>query len=119
MSPATIVGSANGRSMNELTMLLPRNSSRTSTHAISVPASALITTTITEAISVSRSAATACGLLTAFQNESNAAVERLEEHRRQRDQGDDAQVRHGDPAAKDVSRDRDADLARCRGCRCG
>ena len=83
-------------------MPLPRKSSRTSTQAISVPNSALTSTTITEAISVSRSAATACGLLTAFQNASEPAVERLEQHRRQRDQRDDAQVRHGDAAAEDV-----------------
>ena len=34
---ATIVGSAKGRSISELTIPLPGNSSRTSTHAISVP----------------------------------------------------------------------------------
>ena len=51
-------------------MLLPGNSSRTSTHAISVPKSALTSTTITDAIRVSRSAATACGLLTAVQKPS-------------------------------------------------
>ena len=48
-------------------MLLPGNSSRTSTHAISVPNTALMSTTTTDAISVSFSAATACGLLIAFQ----------------------------------------------------
>ena len=69
--PATIVGSANGRSISELTIPLPRNSSRTSTHAISVPVTALITTTISDAISVSRSAATAWSLVTAVQNASN------------------------------------------------
>ncbi len=46
--PATIVGSANGRSMSALTIRLPGNSSRTSTHAISVPKIALISTTIAE-----------------------------------------------------------------------
>ena len=51
-------------------MLLPGNSSRTSTHAISVPNSAFTSTTITDAIRVSRSAATACGLLMASQNAS-------------------------------------------------
>ena len=70
MRPATIVGSAKGRSISEFTMPLPGNSSRTSTQAISVPNSALTSTTITEAISVSRSAATACGLLMEFQNVS-------------------------------------------------
>src|SRR5215207_1821562 len=51
-------------------MPLPGKSSRTNTHATSVPAIALITTTTADAISVSFSAATACGLLIAFQNES-------------------------------------------------
>ena len=48
-------------------MLLPGKSSRTSTQAISVPNTALIRTTTTDAISVSFSAATACGLLIAVQ----------------------------------------------------
>src|SRR5262245_8247383 len=50
---------------------LPGNSSRTSTQAISVPATALITTTISEATTVSFSAATACSLVTAVQNASH------------------------------------------------
>src|SRR5215204_1724375 len=62
-----MVGSANGRSISELTMFLPGKSSRTSTQAISVPNTALMSTTISDAISVSFSAATACGLLTAVQ----------------------------------------------------
>ena len=41
-TPATIVGSANGRSISAFTTPLPGNSSRTSTHAISVPNNALI-----------------------------------------------------------------------------
>ena len=59
MRLATIVGSAKGRSMIELRSRLPRNSSRTSTQAISVPITALITTTISEEIRVSLIAATA------------------------------------------------------------
>ena len=51
-------------------MPLPGNSSRTSTQAINVPNTPLISTTITEAISVSRSAATAWGLLIEFQKVS-------------------------------------------------
>ena len=35
--PATIVGSAKGRSMTALTIARPRKRSRTSTHATSVP----------------------------------------------------------------------------------
>jgi hypothetical protein len=42
-----------------LTTPLPGNSSRTSTQAISVPKTALMTTTITDAITVSLRAATA------------------------------------------------------------
>ena len=45
VSPATIVGSANGRSMSALTKRLPRNSSRTSTQAMTVPITALIAAT--------------------------------------------------------------------------
>ena len=70
MRLATIVGRAKGRSISELTMPLPRNSSRTSTQAITVPATALISTTIREAISVSRSEYQACGLVIEFQNVS-------------------------------------------------
>ena len=69
--PATIVGSANGRSISELTIPLPRNSSRTRTQAISVPVTALIAATTAEAISDSFSAATACSLVTAVQKVSN------------------------------------------------
>src|SRR3954447_5433102 len=57
--PATIVGSANGRSISALTMLRPRKRSRTSTHATSVPATSLTAATTIESSSVSFSAATA------------------------------------------------------------
>src|SRR3954447_4106773 len=66
--PATIVGSANGRSMTALTNALPRKRSRTSTHATSVPAAALIAAARIDRTSVSFSAATACGAVTASQN---------------------------------------------------
>src|SRR4051794_37927594 len=66
--PATIVGSANGRSMTALTNALPRKRSRTSTHATSVPATALTPATRIERTSVSFSAATACGAVTASTN---------------------------------------------------
>src|SRR3954453_2401049 len=56
--PATTVGSANGRSISALPTRLPGNSSRTSTHATSVPNSALIAATIRAAPSVSFSALT-------------------------------------------------------------
>src|SRR3954469_24195612 len=66
--PATIVGSANGRSMSALTNALPRKRARTSTHATRVPASALTAATRTARTSVSFSAATACGAVTASTN---------------------------------------------------
>src|SRR4029078_7539300 len=62
VSLATIVGSAKGRAISELTSPLPGNSSRISTHAISVPNTALIATTTSATVSVRRSAATAWGL---------------------------------------------------------
>ena len=46
--PATIVGSANGRSTSALTTALPGKWSRTSTQAISVPVTALIAATTSE-----------------------------------------------------------------------
>src|SRR3954447_1668455 len=69
-SPATIVGSANGRSISAFTNDLPRNSSRTSTHAISVPVTAFTAATAIAISSVNFSAATASLLETAFQNPS-------------------------------------------------
>src|SRR3954453_10818088 len=65
--PATIVGSANGRSITALMTALPRKRSRTSTQATSVPATALIAATRIDRTSVSFSAATACGAVTASQ----------------------------------------------------
>src|SRR5947209_18333226 len=65
-----MVGSAKGRSMMALTTPWPRNSSRTSTQAISVPVTALIATTISESTTVSSSADFAAGLDTARQNPS-------------------------------------------------
>src|SRR4051812_36262956 len=54
--------------MTALTTLFPRKSSRTSTHAIRVPITASIAATISDAISVSFIAATACGDVTSSQN---------------------------------------------------
>ena len=59
--PATIVGSANGRSMSVFTRRLPGNSSRTSVQASAVPVTALIATTPPESSNVSSSAARASG----------------------------------------------------------
>src|SRR5581483_8226066 len=65
--PATIVGSAKGRSITAFTSDLPRNRSRTSTHAISVPKTALTSATTAAITSVSFSAATPSGIETASQ----------------------------------------------------
>ncbi len=59
MRPATIVGSAKGRSMTAFTARLPRKSSRTSTQAIRVPITTLMPVTSSEMPSVKRRAATA------------------------------------------------------------
>ena len=63
VSPATIVGSANGRSIRELTNRLPGNRSRTRTQAISVPITAPIAATSSEATSVTASALSAVGVV--------------------------------------------------------
>ena len=62
--PATIVGSANGRSISELTIRLPGNSSRTRTQAMIVPNTALIGDDDRPRSIVSFSAATPAGLVT-------------------------------------------------------
>ena len=67
-SPATIVGSANGRSMIALTTDLPANESRTSTHAMIVPNTAVVSTASVDIASVSLRAETASGDETTSQN---------------------------------------------------
>src|SRR2546423_1214705 len=57
--------------MSAFTSLLPGKRSRTSTHAIAVPATAFTAATISDATSVSLSAATASLPVTAVQNASN------------------------------------------------
>ena len=64
---ATMVGSANGRSISALTKAFPRKSSRTNTQATSVPSTTLITATMSDTTTVMRSAARAFGVVTAFQ----------------------------------------------------
>src|SRR5215212_1717243 len=63
-----MVGSANGRSIRELTKFLPGNSSRTSTQAIRTPMTASIAATTIETIKVKRMAASACLLVMASTN---------------------------------------------------
>src|SRR5688500_7442679 len=65
---ATMVGSANGRSMSALTTRLPGNASRTRTHAMRVPITELSTATTAETRSVTPRAARATGAVTASQN---------------------------------------------------
>src|SRR5438067_1365333 len=67
--PATMVGSAKGRSITAFTSALARKLSRTSTHAVTVPRTALIRTTTRAVPSVSLRADTASGLETTCQNE--------------------------------------------------
>ena len=67
-SPATIVGSANGRSMIALMTDLPANESRTSTHAMIVPNTAVVSTASVDIASVSLRAETASGDETTCQN---------------------------------------------------
>src|SRR5205085_5979073 len=66
--PATIVGSAKGRSITAFTSALPRKSSRTSTQAVTVPSAALTSAAAAATTSVSLSAATLSLLETAVQN---------------------------------------------------
>ena len=67
-SPATIVGSANGMSMSTSRARLPKNWSRTRTHAISVPMTTLTTVTSSAWVTVSRMAAAVCSLVIVCQN---------------------------------------------------
>ena len=65
-----------------------------------VPKTALIATTIADAPRVSFSAASACGAVTSSQNEREPVLERLRDHRRERDQDDQAQVRDDEAAGE-------------------
>ena len=61
--------------MIALTKLLPRKSSRTSTHAISVPVTTLISATIAEITTVMISAARAAGAVIASTNAPTPPLE--------------------------------------------
>ena len=99
-SPATIVGSANGRSITALTNPLPGNSSRTSTHAIAVPVTAWIAATIADAASVSFSAASASGEVTTCQKTCRPSACEAPDDGRERDQDDEAEVDRQDAAGE-------------------
>src|SRR6476661_10951174 len=70
VSPATIVGRANGRSITAFTIDLPGKSPRTRTQAVTVPQTLLLSTTMKAAPKVSLSADTASGFETACQKAS-------------------------------------------------
>ena len=93
VSPATIVGSANGRSMSALTSRLPRNSSRTSTQAMSVPDHRVDRghDDRDDQRQLERRPAPRAPV-TASQNAAEPAVERLRDDGGERDQDDQAQV---------------------------
>ena len=123
--PATIVGSANGMSMTISSTREPRNGSRTSTQATSVPMTALTTATASDSASVSRSAAAASRVGDRRPEVRPAAAERLADHRGERQQDEQAEPeddhaearartpgRSGRPAAGAAPRT--AAPARCR-----
>src|SRR6478609_6196336 len=69
-SPTTIVGSANGRSMTELTKFLPGKSSRTSIQAVTVPSTPFVIAASAAIASESFSAANAWSDVTTSQKPS-------------------------------------------------
>ena len=94
---------------------LPGNASRTSTQAMSVPATALIAAATSEASRVKRSAATAWRLETASQNVGEAAVDRARQDRRERQQDDEAQPQQADAEAQRALREAPRARQRRRG----
>ena len=92
-SPATIVGSANGRSMIALTTDLPANESRTSTHAMIVPNTAVVSTARVAIASVSLSAETASGDETTCQKPDQPRFGRLRHDGSDRQHDDDQEER--------------------------
>ena len=96
MRPATIVGSAKGRSMTALTNALPRKSSRTSTKAMARPATELTMATISAATSVSSSGGDRLGLGDGGPERAPAAAERVGDERGDREQDEQRQVGDGE-----------------------
>ena len=94
---ATMVGSANGRSISALTKAFPRKSSRTNTQATSVPSTTLITATMSDTTTVMRSAARAFGAVTAFQKVTGPSSSDFEHDGGQRQKHDDAEPEGRDP----------------------
>ena len=92
--PATIVGSANGRSISVSTTRLPGNSSRTSTHAISVPITSVDERDDDRRDDRQLERGPASGVVTASQNAPSPSSCRAPHHRRERDEHDHAQVEH-------------------------
>ena len=83
--PATIVGSANGMSISTSSARLPKNRSRTSTQAISVPMTTLTTVTRNAVPTVSRIAAAVCSLVTVSQKPLHPPLRRGHHHGGERD----------------------------------
>ena len=103
-SPATIVGSANGRSMIALTTLLPANESRTRTHAMIVPNTAVVSTASVETTSVSFNAETACGEETTSQKPDQPLPVDFQMIGRDRQHDDDEQERRDEAHLQGESR---------------
>src|ERR1700761_88314 len=74
---ATIVGSANGRSIKASTKPLPGKESRTSTQAITTPNTVFTTATTADTATVNNSAERAAGESTACQNRIGPPVDAL------------------------------------------
>ncbi len=106
MRPATIVGSANGRSMTALTAALPRKRSRTSTHAISVPKTALIAAVASEIEQREAEGADRLPRRHRVPERVEAAVERVLDDGGQRQQDDEAEPQqrhaHRQPPAREA-----------------
>ena len=96
--PATIVGSANGRSMTELTSFLPRKSSRTSVHASAVPKNALIDDDAGRERQRQLERRPRLRVPGDLPEVPPAALGRLRDERREGDEDDDAEVAEREPA---------------------
>ena len=93
MIPATTVGSAKGRSITEFTIDLPRKLSLTRTQAIAVPVTTLTATTITASDEGQLQGRDCLRGGHRRPERTEAAIGRLSDERRDRDQDDQTQVR--------------------------
>ena len=95
-----MVGSANGMSMSTSRTRLPKNWSRTSTQAISVPITTFTTVTMSAWPTVSRIAAAVCSFVTVSQNAVHPPWLAVIDHGGQRDQHEQAEPDHRHPEAE-------------------